>query len=75
MGSKTDDNLVIIDDSIVHGPISKSILTMLDRLGPKKIVVVRAHKLSFRTVTVSTWQNFKILLLAALELHRDNGNH
>lgn len=35
------DNLVIIDDSIVRGTtLKKSILRMLDRLGPKKIVVV-----------------------------------
>jgi amidophosphoribosyltransferase len=35
------DNLVIIDDSIVRGTtLKKSILKMLDRLGPKKIVVV-----------------------------------
>ena len=38
---KPTDNLVIIDDSIVRGTtLKKSILTMLDRLGPKKIVVV-----------------------------------
>ena len=35
------DNLVVIDDSIVRGTtLKKSILKMLDRLGPKKIVVV-----------------------------------
>jgi len=35
------DNLVIIDDSIVRGTtLKKSILRMLDRLGPKKIVIV-----------------------------------
>jgi len=35
------DNLVIIDDSIVRGTtLKQSILKMLDRLGPKKIVVV-----------------------------------
>ena len=35
------DNLVIIDDSIVRGTtLKKSILRILDRLGPKKIVVV-----------------------------------
>ncbi|HET8839204.1 MAG TPA: amidophosphoribosyltransferase [Flavobacteriaceae bacterium] len=38
---KPNDNLVIIDDSIVRGTtLKKSILKMLDRLGPKKIVVV-----------------------------------
>jgi len=35
------DNLVVIDDSIVRGTtLKKSILKMLDRLEPKKIVVV-----------------------------------
>ena len=35
------DNLVIIDDSIVRGTTMKnSIIKMLDRLGPKKIVIV-----------------------------------
>jgi amidophosphoribosyltransferase len=38
---KPTDNLVIIDDSIVRGTtLKKSILTMMDRLNPKKIVVV-----------------------------------
>ena len=38
---KPNDNLVIIDDSIVRGTTLKmSILKMLDRLNPKKIIVV-----------------------------------
>jgi len=38
---KKTDTLIIIDDSIVRGTtLKKSILKMLDRLGPKKIVVV-----------------------------------
>jgi amidophosphoribosyltransferase len=38
---KKEDNLVIIDDSIVRGTtLKKSILKMLDRLSPKKIIVV-----------------------------------
>jgi amidophosphoribosyltransferase len=38
---KPTDNLVIIDDSIVRGPtLKKSIIKILDRLSPKKIVVV-----------------------------------
>ena len=38
---KPNDNLVIIDDSIVRGTTLKmSILKMLDRLSPKKIIVV-----------------------------------
>lgn len=39
--NKGKDNLVIIDDSIVRGTtLEKSILTMLDKLEPKKIVIV-----------------------------------
>jgi amidophosphoribosyltransferase len=35
------DNIVIIDDSIVRGTtLEKSIIKMLDKLGPKKIVIV-----------------------------------
>jgi len=38
---KESDNLVIIDDSIVRGTtLKKSIIKMMDRLNPKKIVVV-----------------------------------
>jgi len=38
---KSTDNLVIIDDSIVRGTtLKKSIIKILDRLQPKKIVVV-----------------------------------
>lgn len=38
---KNLDNLVIIDDSIVRGTtLKKSIIRILDRLGPKRIVVV-----------------------------------
>ncbi|GAA0872618.1 amidophosphoribosyltransferase [Gangjinia marincola] len=38
---KPQDNLIIIDDSIVRGTtLKKSIIKMMDRLKPKKIVVV-----------------------------------
>jgi len=38
---KTRDTLVIIDDSIVRGTtLEKSILTLLDNLNPKKIVII-----------------------------------
>ena len=38
---KPTDNLVIIDDSIVRGTtLKKSIIKILNRLGPKKIIVV-----------------------------------
>ncbi len=39
--NKGVDNIVIIDDSIVRGTtLEKSIIRMLDKLGPKKIVIV-----------------------------------
>jgi amidophosphoribosyltransferase len=39
--NRNTDTLVMIDDSIVRGTtLQKSILSILDRLGPKKIVVV-----------------------------------
>ena len=38
---KKTDNLVIIDDSIVRGTtLKKSIISILDRLSPKKIIIV-----------------------------------
>ena len=38
---KGTDNLVVIDDSIVRGTtLKKSIIRILDRLGPKRIIVV-----------------------------------
>ncbi len=38
---KSTDNLVVIDDSIVRGTtLKKSIIKILDRLSPKKIVIV-----------------------------------
>ncbi len=38
---KPNDNLVIIDDSIVRGTtLKKSIIKILDRLNPKKIIIV-----------------------------------
>lgn len=38
---KGKDTLVIIDDSIVRGTtLEKSILTLVDKLGPKKVVIV-----------------------------------
>jgi amidophosphoribosyltransferase len=37
---KPTDNLVIIDDSIVRGNLLKMSIKMMDRLNPKRIVVV-----------------------------------
>ena len=39
--NRDKDNLVVIDDSIVRGTtLKRSVLRILDRLGPKKIIVV-----------------------------------
>lgn len=39
--NKEKDTLVVIDDSIVRGTtLERSILTLLDKLGPKKVVIV-----------------------------------
>ena len=57
------DNLVMIDDSIVRGTtLKQSIIRILDRLEPKKIVIVSsAHKLDILIAMVSTWQKWEIL--------------
>lgn len=39
--NKGKDNLVVIDDSIVRGTtLEKSILKMLDRIGPRRIIII-----------------------------------
>jgi amidophosphoribosyltransferase len=76
---KSTDNLVIIDDSIVRGTtLQKSILQMLDRLGPKKIVVVSsAPQIRYPDcygIDMARLEEF-IAFRAALELHKDQGTH
>jgi amidophosphoribosyltransferase len=76
---KPSDNLVIIDDSIVRGTtLKKSILKMLDRLGPKKIIVVSsAPQIRYPDcygIDMAKLQDF-IAFQAAIELHKDNGNY
>ena len=76
---KSSDNLVIIDDSIVRGTtLKKSILKMLDRLGPKKIIVVSsAPQIRYPDcygIDMAKLQDF-IAFQAAIELHKDNGNY
>lgn len=73
-----DDNLVIIDDSIVRGTtLRKSILSILDRLSPKKIVVVSsAPQIRYPDcygIDMAKLEDF-IAFRAALALHRDAGN-
>ena len=72
---KTTDNLVIIDDSIVRGTtLEKSILKILNRLGPKKIVVVSsAPQIRYPDcygIDMAKLEDF-IAFRAALALHKD----
>ncbi len=75
---KKGDNLVIIDDSIVRGTtLKKSILKILDRLSPKKIIVVSsAPQIRYPDcygIDMAKLEDF-IAFRAALELHKDNGS-
>ena len=74
---KTTDNLVIIDDSIVRGTtLKKSIIKILDRLGPKKIVVVSsAPQIRYPDcygIDMARIEEF-IAFKAALELLKESG--
>jgi len=76
---KASDNLVIIDDSIVRGTtLQKSILRMLDRLGPKKIVVVSsAPQIRYPDcygIDMVKLEEF-IAFRAALSLLQDDGTY
>jgi len=76
---KPTDNLVIIDDSIVRGTTLKmSILKMLDRLKPKKIVVVSsAPQIRYPDCYGIDMANLESLIAfrAALELLKDNNKY
>jgi amidophosphoribosyltransferase len=70
-----NDNLVIIDDSIVRGTtLKKSILRILDRLSPKKIIVVSsAPQIRYPDcygIDMAKLDDF-IAFKAALELHKE----
>tara|TARA_B100001057_G_C22769858_1_gene919123 strand:+ start:1 stop:1350 length:1350 start_codon:yes stop_codon:yes gene_type:complete len=74
---KPTDNLVIIDDSIVRGTtLEKSILKMLDRLNPKKIIIVSsAPQIRYPDcygIDMAKINNF-IAFKATLKLHEDQG--
>lgn len=75
---KPEDNLVIIDDSIVRGTtLKKSILKMLDRLNPKKIVVVSsAPQIRYPDCYGIDMARLEGLIAfqAAKSLHEDRGN-
>ena len=73
---KEGDNLVIIDDSIVRGTtLKKSILKILDRLSPKKIIVVSsAPQIRYPDcygIDMAKLEDF-IAFRAALALHEEN---
>ena len=73
---KKTDNLVIIDDSIVRGTtLQKSILKILDRLNPKKIIVVSsAPQIRYPDcygIDMAKMEDF-IAFRAVLELIKEN---
>jgi amidophosphoribosyltransferase len=73
-----NDNLVIIDDSIVRGTtLKKSILRILDRLSPKKIIVVSsAPQIRYPDcygIDMAKLEDF-IAFKATLELHKENNS-
>ena len=75
---KEGDNLVIIDDSIVRGTtLKKSILRILDRLSPKKIIVVSsAPQIRYPDcygIDMAKLEDF-IAFKAALALHEDHNS-
>ncbi|MEJ6792514.1 MAG: amidophosphoribosyltransferase [Lacinutrix sp.] len=76
---KPTDNLVIIDDSIVRGTTLKmSIIKMMDRLHPKKIVVVSsAPQIRFPDCYGIDMANLETLVAfnAALALLKDNNKY
>ena len=76
---KPGDNLVVIDDSIVRGTtLKKSILKMLDRLSPKKIVIVSsAPQIRYPDCYGIDMANLEGLVAfrAALSLLKDTGKH
>ena len=76
---KNTDYLVIIDDSIVRGTtLKKSILRILDRLNPTKIIVVSsAPQIRYPDcygIDMAKLEDF-IAFRAAVELHKSQGNH
>ncbi|WP_108808270.1 amidophosphoribosyltransferase [Aquimarina spinulae] len=76
---KQEDNLVIIDDSIVRGTtLKKSIIKMMDRLKPKKIVIVSsAPQIRYPDCYGIDMARLEGLIAfqAALELLKENGNY
>ena len=75
---KPQDNLVIIDDSIVRGTtLKKSIIKMMDRLNPKRIVIVSsAPQIRYPDCYGIDMAKLEGLVAfqAALQLHKERGN-
>ncbi len=74
-----EDNLVVIDDSIVRGTtLRRSILRILDRLNPKKIVVVSSSpQIRYPDcygIDMAKLSDF-IAFQAAIELLKDQGQY
>ncbi len=72
------DTLVVIDDSIVRGTtLKQSIIRMLDRLHPKKIVIVssapQVRYPDYYGIDMSRLGEF-IAFRAAIELHKERNN-
>ena len=72
-----EDNLVVIDDSIVRGTtLKQSIISMLDRLHPKKIVIVSSSPQvrypDWYGIDMSRMSEF-IAFRAAVDLLKDRG--
>ena len=71
------DNLVVIDDSIVRGTtLRESIISILDRLGPKRIVIVSSSPQvrypDYYGIDMSSMDHF-IAFKATLELLQERG--
>lgn len=76
---KPDDTLVIIDDSVVRGTtLKKSIIKMMDRLNPKKIVIVSsAPQIRYPDcygIDMARLEDF-VAFRAAVELLKDKGQY
>ncbi|WP_425076310.1 amidophosphoribosyltransferase [Psychroserpens sp. S379A] len=76
---KPEDNLVIIDDSIVRGTtLKKSIIKMMDRLNPKQIIVVSsAPQIRYPDCYGIDMANLESLIAfrAMLELLKENDKY
>ncbi|MFM9985772.1 MAG: amidophosphoribosyltransferase [Flavobacteriales bacterium] len=76
---KNVDTLVVIDDSIVRGTtLKKSIIKMLDRLGPKRIIIVSsAPQIRYPDcygIDMAKLGDF-IAFQAAIQLHKERGTY